>query len=385
MAYKYTDEQLIKIIQDKAKELGRPPRKREVKQHFVIMKRFGSWNKALIKAGLVPAWKTDMLTKEECIALIRKKAKELGRTPYAKEWNEDETLPSIDKVRQIFGNKSWFEIVQMAGLEPIYTDLRIDGEHLFNRLSDEEVMQRVKNELKRLNTINQGIYDRDKNKNMPTSTYLFKRLNVSSWNELLLKLGYSKDQLNIKEYTDDELIQALQDYYKQTGKNPTVNAMEKLGYSHKTFCAHFGSFNNALLKAGLKINQQSTVVTHTDEELLQMYKDLCIRLGRAATSNEIDEYLPYKSDVFSVRFGGLQNLKKLAGYDDDIIREKKYTKKEIERKLIEQYKKYGRRLTNKEIAQLSKQHEDFPAITTICRHFQTTKMSKVWDYIESLL
>lgn len=70
----------------------------------------------------------------------------------------------------------------MAGLEPIYTDLRIDGKHLFNQLSDEEVMQRVKNELKRLNTINQGIYDRDKNKNMPTSTYLFKRLNVSSRN-----------------------------------------------------------------------------------------------------------------------------------------------------------------------------------------------------------
>lgn len=380
--YKYSDEDLIKIIQNKAKELGRTPTRRDVKQFDVISKRFGSWNNALVKAGFVPNWNTAKLTQEDCIKLIRKKAKQLGRTPYAREWSEDKTLPSIDKVRKIFDNKSWFEIVQIAGLEPIHTDLRYKGTHLFNRLSDKEVLRRLKSELERLNTSNQNVYELNKSKFMPSAKYFFNRFNTNSWNDILLMLGYSKDQLYIKEYNNEELIRALQDYYKDTGLNPTVSAMEKLGYSHKTFSAHFGSFNNALIAAGLDINQEQTTVTHTDDELLQMYKELCTKLGRAATSNEINEYLPYKYDVFALRFGGLQNLRVLAGFNDGKTQVKKYTKKEIENKLIKQYKMYNRRLTNKELSQLSQQDGNFPSITTICRYFRTTKMSEVWEYIE---
>jgi len=55
---------------------------------------------------------------------------------------------------------------------------------------------------------------------------------------------------------------------------------------------------------------------------------------------------------------------------------------EIGNKLIEQYKKYNRRLTNAEISKLSKEQEDFPALSTILRYFQTTKMSEVWNDIE---
>ncbi len=382
MAYKYTDDDLIKIIQEKYKELGRVPRRREIKQNGVIRTRFGSWNNALIKAGLIPSRSTEKLTQEDCIKLIRKKAKELGRTPYAREWNEDKTLPCTDTVRKVFNNKTWYEIVQIAGLKPIYTDLRVKGEHLFNQLSDEEVLKRLKNELERLNTTYKSVYDSNKSKDMPTSDYLKQRLTVNSWGEILLKLGYPEDCVIIKEYTDEELIKALQDYYEKTGLNPSITVMESLGYCHHTFTSHFGSFNNALIIAGLEVNQESTTVTHSNEELLEMYKDLCKRLGRAATSTDIEEYLPYKSDVFSIRFGGLQNLRELSGFPDNKIRPKKYTKKEIKDKLIKQYKLHGRRLTNSEIQQLSNEIDDFPAQTTILRYFNTTSMTKVWGEIE---
>lgn len=380
--HKYSDEDLIKIIQDKYKELGRVPRRRDVKQFDTITKRFGSWNNALIEAGFVPSWKTEQLTQEDYIDLILKKAKELGRAPYAKEWDEDKTLPGIDKIRKVFNGKSWFEIVQIAGLEPIYTHLGREESHIFNQLSDKEVLSRLKSELERLNTTNQGVYDLNKSKQMPTSDFFKKRLKVNSWNDILLMLGYPREQINIHEYSDEELIKALQDYYKSTGLNPTIPAMTELGYNHKTFSAHFGSFNNALIAAGLEINQEQTIVVHTDDELLEMYKNLCNRLGHGATSSEIDYYLPYKSDVFAVRFSGLQHLRKLAGFPEGKRQIRKYTKKEIKNKLIEQYKLKGRRLTNHEISQLSKENDNFPAMSTILRYFKTTKMSEVWEEVE---
>lgn len=43
----YTKEELILIIQYKAKELGKIPTKRDIKQQTPIKKIFGSWNNAL--------------------------------------------------------------------------------------------------------------------------------------------------------------------------------------------------------------------------------------------------------------------------------------------------------------------------------------------------
>lgn len=217
---------------------------------------------------------------------------------------------------------------------------------------------------------------------MPSVRYLKKRLKTDSWNDILLRMEYSEEDLYISKYTDEELIKMLQDYYNETGQNPTISAITERGISHKTFCAHFGSFNNALIKAGLKINMEPSTVIHSDEELLEMYKDLCKKLGRGATSKEIDEYLPYSSDVFAVRFGGVQKLKELAGYPDTHIRSKKYTKKEIKNKLIEQYRLKGGRLANREISELSRKYDDFPSLSSILRYFKTTKMKKVWEEVE---
>ena len=52
---KYTSEELIEIIQKVANKLGRTPAKREIKEVSErAIKLFGSWNKAIIAAGLQP-------------------------------------------------------------------------------------------------------------------------------------------------------------------------------------------------------------------------------------------------------------------------------------------------------------------------------------------
>lgn len=54
MARKYTKEELIEILQQRANELGRSPQKSEVKQAGIIARRFGSFKKGLEAAGLTP-------------------------------------------------------------------------------------------------------------------------------------------------------------------------------------------------------------------------------------------------------------------------------------------------------------------------------------------
>ena len=52
---KYSEQGLLKTILTKSKELGRAPSRRELdKISFACIRIFGSWNNALIKAGLPP-------------------------------------------------------------------------------------------------------------------------------------------------------------------------------------------------------------------------------------------------------------------------------------------------------------------------------------------
>lgn len=59
----YTNEDLIRLIQEKAKELGRTPVFTEVSHSYTISKRFGTWNAALIAAGLKPSRDTGLFKK----------------------------------------------------------------------------------------------------------------------------------------------------------------------------------------------------------------------------------------------------------------------------------------------------------------------------------
>ncbi|MCY7911119.1 hypothetical protein MOB65_19895 [Bacillus inaquosorum] len=89
----YTGEELIQILREAEKELGRPPKAKEIKQYYAIRNHFGSFNKALEVAGMKPAFKRAVYrnrtvyryTREELIEVIQKAEKELGRPPRARE------------------------------------------------------------------------------------------------------------------------------------------------------------------------------------------------------------------------------------------------------------------------------------------------------------
>ncbi|AEB77624.1 hypothetical protein ADU80_04995 [Clostridium botulinum] len=118
-------------------------------------------------------------------------------------------------------------------------------------------------------------------------------------------------------------------------------------------------------------------VKETDDELLQMYINFSNKIGKPASSVDLNNSKDiYNADVFGIRFGSMEDLKKLVGFPV-FQSTKKYTKEKLKQILLQEYKKLGRKLTYKEI----NENKEIPTITTFCRYFRTTKMSKVWEEV----
>ena len=79
-----TDEALILYLQDSARELGYSPRYKEVIGWRLLEQRFGSWNEALQKAGLISAARCPV-TKLPRILEETEKQKELYRQKKAEK------------------------------------------------------------------------------------------------------------------------------------------------------------------------------------------------------------------------------------------------------------------------------------------------------------
>ncbi|MCD3319507.1 hypothetical protein G8V07_11485 [Clostridium botulinum D/C] len=118
-------------------------------------------------------------------------------------------------------------------------------------------------------------------------------------------------------------------------------------------------------------------VKETNEELLQMYINFSKKIGKSASVKDLNSNKEiYNADVFTIRFGGMTELKELAGFKT-INGNKKYTKEKIKELLLQKFKEKGRRLYNSEI----NKDKDLPCTKTVCQYFHTTKTSIVWEQI----
>src|SRR2546430_5702973 len=96
---RYTDEQILAELKQSSERLGRSPTMREVAADAkttvhpqTVIEHFGSWNRAKRKAGLVPR---RLATREELLALLQELGKEVGRVPTARAIDEHRgKLPS---------------------------------------------------------------------------------------------------------------------------------------------------------------------------------------------------------------------------------------------------------------------------------------------------
>jgi len=86
---RYSDRQILAELRASAKRLGRSPTMREFEADpdasihpQTVVERFGSWNVAKRRAGLVPR---RFATRDDLLRLLRELGEELGRTPTSKD------------------------------------------------------------------------------------------------------------------------------------------------------------------------------------------------------------------------------------------------------------------------------------------------------------
>ena len=117
---RYTDERLLEELRECAARLGRSPTMREfsldpqARPHpQTLVTRFGSWNRAKRKAGLVAR---RFATRDELLRQLRELGAELGRTPTGADLaRRQASMPSKSLYWQTFG--SFRSALRAAGFD----------------------------------------------------------------------------------------------------------------------------------------------------------------------------------------------------------------------------------------------------------------------------
>ena len=117
---RYSDEEILGQLSACAARIGRSPTMREFSEDpetaihpQTVIERFGSWNRAKRSAGLVPR---RFATKEELLQCLRELGERVGRTPTAKDVDQNRGLvPSKSLYWHTFG--SFTNALREAGFD----------------------------------------------------------------------------------------------------------------------------------------------------------------------------------------------------------------------------------------------------------------------------
>jgi hypothetical protein len=117
---RYSDGQILDALQACAQRVGRSPTMREFAADAgteihpqTVVERFGSWNEAKRRAGLVPR---RFATREDLLRLLRELGEELGRVPTVKDLDaRRKRMPSKSLYWNTFGSLT--EALRAAGFD----------------------------------------------------------------------------------------------------------------------------------------------------------------------------------------------------------------------------------------------------------------------------
>lgn len=175
-------------------------------------------------------------TEEEIKEKLREFFHENGRPPMCSEW---ESPPSAGKIVSMFDG--WEYALLEAGL-PLTRRMR------HNDYTEQQLIEKLKEATERLGKV-PSFHEMNNMDDTPRAeTY---RRRFGSWGKALKKAGYEdraeSEREYEPEYTDDELLGALADYFKKHGERPFIrNWKEKEGIpDHRTIRNHFGSWMRA--------------------------------------------------------------------------------------------------------------------------------------------
>ena len=383
---RYTDDELVTIMKDLGRELGRKPRLEDLRARSDLpdpctyQERFGTWSRALERAGFGQGPRR--YTKDELIERLREAGKVLGRMPKREEfgrlegfpcpavytkyfgsWNkalrtagfrprrcrysDDQLLKLLAKAAkklgrtprlsdvegmdgyphpQIYRNRfgSFRAAVQRAGLEPRTAE--------WSELTDEEALELLRRAAERIDRSPTQKDLLDRGGSPPPCFYATR---FGSWNAALGKAGLTPRRR--ARYTSDDLVEYLKKAAKKLGRSPKMKDIREMeGFPHPAVISRaFGSWRQAVLAAGLEPIEWR----YSDDELVSALKQLAGELGRTPLSTELTSRkdMPDRH-VYLTRFGSWEAALELAGLSPGKVT---YSRDDLLRHLRELYDELG--------------------------------------------
>lgn len=280
---KLTHEELIDLLQEQAEALGRAPQMEEFEHKRLVKSRYGSWTNFLKQAGLVPGSSSEgkgPISNKELLALVKKRAKELGRRPKKKEFN----YSGLAEKR--YG--SWTKFLESAGLKqkPIpKKDLP----------TNKELMELVKKRAEELGY-------RPTKKEFEYSWLAEKR--YGNWTKFLEKSGLKQKAVGKEARpTNEELLELVKKRAEELGQTPKGTEFEY----YQVAVYRYGTWRKFLKSAKL---EPRTYIRITQEELVSLVQKQAKELGEAPRFSDF----PHKSAVLK-RYGTWNNFLESAGIE----------------------------------------------------------------------
>ena len=264
-----------------------------------IIKRFGSWNKAMEKAGIAREIsekneEIKKIKKEKIKKMIKEFIEKNKRLPSTNEYLFCNGLPNMSKVVLFYGH-----------ISNLYEELGYKEKQFRVMLSREQIIEKIQNFYKR-----EGREPKAReftiSNDLPTDKDI--EMHFKGKVEAKIAAGYKLSERS-KRYTKKETIEALKSFYEREDRCPlktdmkAINALPPL----RSVRALFGTLRSARESAGLKSfgkGQTYTVKEDFEELLARRYKEK----GRRLTNMEIERDRDLPSVVAILGCLGIQKL-----------------------------------------------------------------------------
>jgi len=238
----------------------------------------------------------------ELIEAIRAVADEVGEKPTLNEFREHGSV-SASTIYRHFG--SWQDALESAGYEPREPDSAVTNEELLSeldRLADELDDRPTATDMN-----DRGAYW--------ASTY---RRAFGSWNNALEAAGIDSSPSQDRQPVSDEaLLEELQRVGDLVDGTPNARAMEEHGeHSPNTYVRRFGSWNDAVTKAGFEPNTEVGTETVSTEALIDDLHRIAEEIGERPIVDDLREHGEHALRTYQERFGSW-SAALAAAFDDE--------------------------------------------------------------------
>lgn len=290
--------ELLDELERLADKFGQTPTKDQMEEHggfgaSTYQSAFGSWNNALREAGL-ELNKERNVGRSRLIDEIERLKQVCGEVPKAETMREQGRF-AVNTYKRNFG--SWNDALQAAGYE------------LNNRtnIPESELLEELKRLKGEIGETPRAI-DMEKEGKFGWATY---ETAFGSWNAALKQAELSlNNRTNIPK---SELLHELNSLYSQLGETPGRRDMDQYGeFDSGAYRRVFGGWNEALREAGIEPNKRLNI---PESELLDAIRSLRDEVGRIPTRSEMNEKGEFSGSAYAHRFGSWNGALIAAGLD----------------------------------------------------------------------